>query len=286
MSTATHRTLGPPAVAWRATAPQVLDDASAQWTIEAPGHLHGPPGYLQGGLCAGLALAVARDVDPHGAPPTSVSLRLQAPTPLQAPLTARAEHVQAGEHGVTVHSGDTLLGEAEVALTGHELVPQVGDLQELSDVVLPNPQPQSAFPMCWVCGAGNPDGLHLLPGWHDDRRIVTPWIPDDAHIGPDGYVDPVMVCAVLDCPTVWASWKPIEAAGHVAALLAGYRVTFYVDVPVGEPLRTVAIHDDMQGRKVHARSALIDEDGIVYATTSALWIGIDELLTPPVDASG
>jgi hypothetical protein len=245
----------------------------------APG-LDGPPGILQGGLSAGVAIAIARAVDRFGAPLTSVHARLHAPTPLGRRLQARVRPADGtARHLVETRDGDTLLMSAEVELAGHEVAPRAYDLLELATVPIPPAVPQLAFPTCIVCGPEpvHPLGQRLHPRPYGDEAIVTPWVADE-ELGDDrGMIDPLIVSAVLDCPTVWASMAYIRSLGHVGALLADYRVQVFHSAPVMEPLRTVARLDAGQGRKIRARSALVDEDGTVYAVAAALHVSVGEI---------
>lgn len=254
------------------------DDGTLRRVVEPAAHLHGPRGVLQGGLAAGLLAEIARrGCDRHGAPLTTVEARLHAPTPLAQESIASCREVGAGRFEAATHFGDTMLVSGSVELAGHHVVPHVGDLLALGRVPLPEPTPQMSFPDCVVCGPDNPDGLHLLPGWHTDTTVVTPFLPGDDLADDRGRLDPLVVAAVLDCPTVWASLPAIRANGHAGALLGGYHLRVFADAPVMEPLRTVAIHDSAEGRKIRARSALIDEDGVVYAMVAAVHISVPTL---------
>jgi hypothetical protein len=245
----------------------------------APG-LDGPPGILQGGLSAGVAVAIARAVDRFGAPLTSLDARLRAPTPLGRPLQARVRPADGtARHEVETRDGDTVLMSAVVELAGHDAAPQVYDLLELATVPLPAAVPQQAFPTCIVCGPEptHPFGQRLHPHPYGDEAIVTPWVAGEELGDARGVIDPLLVSAVLDCPTVWAAMGYLRSLGHVGALLVGYRLQFFHDAPVMEPLRTVARFDGGEGRKIRARSALVDEDGVVYAVASALHLGVSQV---------
>ena len=262
---------------WFGADADVRDDGWVTRPLVADGHLHGPEGILQGGLAVGALLAAARLADPFGAPPTAVDARLHAPTPLGTPVTAQVRTTGAARYEAATVAGEQTLVQGSVELAGHEVSPRVGDLQELATVALPDPYPQQAFPVCWVCGPDNDHGLGLLPAWHDEGRIVTGWIPEDAHDDGQGFVHPLVVAAVLDCPTVWASMHHITSLGHVGALLGGYHVQWFGRARIGEPLRTVARFDGADGRKIRARSALVDEDGTVYATAAAFQVSVPEI---------
>lgn len=272
---------GPPELGLELGADVTVSDDG--WLVRelwaAPG-LDGPPGILQGGLASGLAVAIARSVDRFGAPLTAVDARLHAPTPLGRRLQARVRATDvAARYEVETRDGDTLLVSAEVELAGHEVAARSYDLLELADVPLPEPRPQHAFPTCIVCGPEptHPLGQRLHPGYHVDGSVVIPWVADEVLAGDDGAVDTLLVSAVLDCPTVWASMSHIGAEGYAGALLAGYHLRVFHDAPVMEPLRTVARMDDAQGRKIRARGALVDEDGITYAVASAFHVAVGEV---------
>ena len=257
-----------------------VDDAG--WLVRdltVPRGLDGPPGILQGGLAAGVAGPVARLVDRFGAPLTRLRTRLHAPTPLGRTVQARVRAGDGPAHFlVETHHDGRLLTSAEVELAGHDPAPLGLDLLELATVPLPEPQPQHAYPTCFVCGPDpeHPYGLLLHPRPGAPGTIVQPWIAAEG-LGAHRDVDPVVVAAVLDCPTVWAAIEPIRAAGAIGALLAGFEVQHYGDVPVEEPVRVVARFDAIDGRKVRARAAVLDEDGTCYALASALHIAVQRI---------
>jgi hypothetical protein len=262
---------------------RALDDGWYARDLLAPTGLDGPEGILQGGFAAGIALAGARGIDRFGAPLTALDARLHAPTPLRRRLELRARATnRAATYEVQTRDGDRLLVSAEVELAGHDPAPRAFDLLELAEVPVPAPSPRAAFPHCFVCGTApaHPHGQRLLPRWHTPDSIVVPWVCDD-ELGPDGTVDPLVVSAVLDCPTVWAAWDVVERRGDAGALLARYHVRYFRAAPVMEPLRTVGRLDEADGRKLHARGALLDEDGGIYATSSALHISVPDLPQVP-----
>ncbi|MBW3659111.1 MAG: hypothetical protein KY457_10770 [Actinobacteria bacterium] len=252
-------------------------DGAVRRALVTPPDLHGPTGILQGGLAAGVLAEAARLADRFGAPLTSIDARLRRPTPLDAELTVEVRRSAAARFEVRTLDGADELVTGTVEFAGHDPVPRVADLVELGRVPFPEPVAQERFPDCWVCGPAHPDGLHLLPAWHAPDRISIPWIPEDTLADDRGNLHPLVVSAVLDCPTVWAARQAWEGAGFAGALLAGFHLRAFADAPVGEPLRVVARFDDADGRKIRARAALVDEDGIVYAVASALHLGVREV---------
>ncbi len=272
---------GPVALGLRVGSDARVGDGWAERDLVVPEGLDGPPGILQGGLAAGVTAPIARLADTFGAPMTSVEARLHAPTPLASTVRARVRRAEGvGRYQVELAQGDGLLVSAEVEYAGHEPAPLGLDLLELATVPFPEAVPQQEYPSCFVCGPSpsHPCGLRLHPRPGPAHTIVQPWVAEEVLAGDAaGMVDPVLVAAVLDCPTVWAGMEQLRAVGYLGALLAGFRLRFYRAVPLAEPLRIVARCDGLDGRKLRARAAVVDEDHTVYAMASALHIAVAEL---------
>jgi hypothetical protein len=268
---------GPEALGLVLGADATIRDGWLVRDLFAPSGLDGPPGVLQGGLSVGATLAAARLADRFGAPPTSVDARLHAPTPLGKTLQAAVRpSADTARYQVETRDGDTLLVSAEVELAGHDVAARVFDLLELGTVALPEPEPQHRFPGCWVCGPEptHPYGQRIHPRHHRPGEVSQPWVADD-HLGDAaGAIDPLVISAVLDCPTVWAAIDRVDAMGLAGPLLGGFHLRFFRDAPVMDALRIVARLDDVDGRKIRARSALVDEDGVTYVTAAALQIAV------------
>ncbi|MFA9446661.1 hypothetical protein [Egicoccus sp. AB-alg6-2] len=276
--------VGPPALGMTLAPQAELVDGWLARDLEVPTGLDGPAGILQGGFAAGLAIDAARAADRFGAPLTSVDAKLFAPTPLGKTLQVRVRPTETtATYEVETRDGDQVLVAATVELAGHDDAPRVYDLIELAHVPVPPGRSESPFPHCFVCGADpqHPHGQRLLPAWAGEGQISIPWVCDEELADEQGFIDPLLVAAVLDCPTVWSAWHAVEANGWEGALLAHYHVRFFGDAPAMDPLRTVARFDGVDGREVRARGALIDEDGVVYAMSSALHIGVARLPAPP-----
>jgi hypothetical protein len=275
--------LGPAILGLALGADATVEDGWLVRELGIPDGLDGPPGILQGGFAAGLVASIARTADTYGAPPTSLEARLHAPTPLGRVLRARLRSADGiARTEVEVRDGGRLLVSGTAELAGYEPVPVGLDLLELATVPLPEPHPQTEYPTCVVCGAQprHPVGFRLHPRYGPAGTIVQPWVPGE-DLDVDGRVDPLVIAAVLDCPTVWAAITPMRDAGYLGALLAGVRIVHHRDLPVGEPVRIVARMDSMDGRKVRARSAVVDEDGVVYAVASAFHVAVTALPDPP-----
>lgn len=255
----------------------VSDDGWLTRSLLVPPGLDGPDGILQGGFAAGVTIGVARAADRFGAPLTSVDARLHAPTPLGRHLAARVRPTDTvARYDVELRDGEQLLVAAEVELAGHDPSPRAFDLLELGTMPLPAASPQTAFPRCWVCGSApdHPLAQRLHPRYVGGDSVSIPWVADEVLGDPRGTIDPVVVSAVLDCPTVWAGIDHVRALGHTGALLAAYHLRVFHDAPVMEPLRTVGRLDVADGRKLRARGGLVDEDGVLYAVSSAFHLSV------------
>jgi hypothetical protein len=269
--------MGPDALGVQVGAEAVVRNGWLVRELFAPPGLDGPPGVLQGGLAVGITLLAARLADRFGAPPTSVDARLHAPTPLDRTLeVAVRPSLDTARYDVETRDGDQLLVRAEVELAGHDVAARAYDLLELGTVALPEAQPQYRFPGCWVCGPDptHPHGQRIHPRMPREGEISQPWVADE-ELGDDrGVVDPLVLAAVLDCPTVWAAIQYVDEMGLAGPLLGGLHLRFFRDAPTMEALRIVARLDDVDGRKIRARSALVDEDGVTYVTAAAIQIGV------------
>jgi len=239
-------------------------------TLTIPRRFNGPPTSGNGGYVAGALAACL----PH----RTVQITLRAPVPLDRPLSLR----QAADSALTLHDGELVLAEA----TGCEIA--------AADIAVP-PAPDAAqaeaagavgrltargergnpYDHCFGCGIARHDGLHiipsLLPGAAGEAGVVaTTWTPSAELAGADGIVDAPVTWAALDCPAGFA-WgarlgqqTPMmtgRMAGDIALpLRAGERY-----VVAGWPIR-------QDGRKLHAGTAIFDEQGRLRARSLQLWL--------------
>ncbi len=247
--------------------------------VRAPATLTGPPDVLQGGLAAAVpALAVAAVTDGRV---SRVRAHLHHPTPTDADLVATLTPTAGGDTDWSA-SVATVGGPEPTVTATVDVGGRGDDVDDHADLVriglrdpLPRPQAVPAAPDCVVCGARNPAGLHLFPGWFPDGAVAEAWEGDEADAGPHGqFVRPAVVAAVLDCPTVWAARDACREHGFGGALLGGFDVTWYSRLPVGESVRIAAVLDRADGRKLSARSAVVGLDGMVYAVARALQVGV------------
>jgi hypothetical protein len=290
------RPFGPPDLGLRIGSP--VEAGGWTWfSMLTPSGLDGPPGVLQGGLAAGLAIDVARAVDPHRAPLHAVSARLKAPTRLDVPTVARVRPAgTVGWYEVEVWQDGQPTVVSTVELTGQDEMNDVADLVALAAGPPPPMAPDPLFSTCFVCGvdATHPLALRTPPAYVASDRLSVPWVPDERLASGTrspsgngtaadrvGEVSELIVTAALDCPSAWATIGAAREAGYTGALLGSVRIQFAGPVEVLDPVRVTAQLDAVHGRKLQARSAVIDSDGRVLAVCDALHVAVRDL--PAVD---
>ena len=255
-------------------------EAGSVVTLRAPAGLCGPPGVLQGGLSAGLALLAVGRVTGEDVVSGSLRARLHLPTPLEEELEVVVSPGAAGrEHEVrTMVAGQPAMTATVSSGRPHGDLDDRG-LVELATVPLPTPEDQTMTPTCWGCGDGpmQPDGLRLVPAWHGPDAVCVRLAPTSTHTRPDGALDPLTVAAALDCPTLWAAIGHVRARGDATGLLGGYHLDLHRPVPADRALRVVARADAPDGRKLRTRGALVDEEGTVFAVSNALHVSVPRM---------
>ena len=132
------------------------------------------------------------------------------------------------------------------------------------------------FPTCFVCGPdrGPGDGLRIFPGRLDGSTVVAaPWAPDESLAGAGGVIERIHVWAALDCPSYFGlDDAPMALLGRLTA-----RIDRLPEI--GERLVVIGWPIGIEGRKHHAGSALLDDNGAELAVAAATWIEIDQLPT-------
>jgi hypothetical protein len=272
------RALGPDGLGLRIGPPV----SAGGWTwcaLFAPPGLDGPPGVLQGGLAAGLAVDLARTVDRSGAPLHALTSRLEAPTRLGVPFLGRARPAGSGGwFDVETWQDGRRLVASTVELTGHDPLHALPELVALAQGSAPPPSPDQHHPGCFACGdaATHPLALHLPRAFVAPDRLSIPWIPEE-HLASGPRVADLVVAAALDCPTAWATIGTVREAGFPAALLGSLSLRVGGDVETLDPVRVTARLGTVDGRKLSARGAVVDTDGRVLAVLDALYIAVRAL---------
>ncbi|HEY3498111.1 MAG TPA: hypothetical protein VGK73_25610 [Polyangiaceae bacterium] len=225
-------------------------------TVVIAGRFCGPPQSGNGGYSSGL---VAREFE------GAVEVTLRKPPPLDRALALRRDAVLA------LCDGDEIVAEARPATL--ELT--VPDPPSFDDAVVASRTyrgfEQHSFPTCFVCGPGRAagDGLRIFPGRASDSRLVAaPWVPDASLAAPDGCVAPEFLWASLDCPGYFGAAPeelPRALLGRMTAELTG-------SVAPGERCVVIGWRLGLEGRKLHAASALFGADGTLRGKARQTWI--------------
>ncbi len=236
-----------------------------------PSRFCGPPGSANGGYTAGLAAAF---VTGTSGMVEAVEVTLRRPPPLDEPL-----EVTRGNQLVLLRDGDAVVAEAAAVGLDLDARPAVGvataRAAASSSPLLLDPSAHP-FPSCFVCGPARAegDGLRLLPGRVAGTDVfAAAWTPAAEFDAGDGRARPEIVWAALDCPssfTMYLEEDPLPGPyvlGRMTARIAG--------APrVDETCVVQAWRREVDGRKLHAASALYDRGGAVLAVAHATWIRI------------
>jgi hypothetical protein len=212
-------------------------------------HFRGPTESGNGGYTCGI---VARFVEG----PAEVTLRL--PPPLDTPL-----RVERDAASVRLLDDERLVAEARRAEVDLE-PPAPPSFEVASRAALPDGDLDSPFPQCFVCGPHREpgDGLRIFAGPLGDSAVAAPWVPAEAHVGPE------FVWAALDCPGAYAC-----GFGERGVLVLGRLAARVEAVPrAGEQCVVVAWPLGDEGRKAFAGTALYGEGGRVLGVARATWI--------------
>jgi hypothetical protein len=225
----------------------------------------GPPGSGHGGYVCGR---IAAYLDGQA------TVTLRRPVPLATPMTVEPD--QPGS--VRVLANGTLIAEAVTTPDGAALElpgpPPVAEARAAGAGSRLRRHPdEHPFPGCFGCGPARApgDGLRVLVGpaggWSLSADV---WQPGETLAGPDGYVRPEFVWAVLDCAGGIALAD--AAPGDPPHVLGRFSVRQLAPVRTGEPYVVTGLRLAEDGHKLTAGSALYTAAGQVVGTARATWI--------------
>jgi hypothetical protein len=221
----------------------------------------GPPKSGNGGyVCGRLAAHV----------PSSVSVRLKAPPPLETEL-----RIETSDSEARLMHGSKVIAEAKAAVLDltPPAAPSLAEAEEAAKSYtgfIRHP-----FPRCFVCGPQreNGDGLRIFPGSIGSSPMVAaPWVPDPSLRNEANLVQPEFLWAALDCTSAFAVLPIPEGKAIVLGELCA-RIDHNVMpdekcIVVGWPLQ-------IDGRKRVAGSAVFSSSGRPVAIGRATWIEVE-----------
>jgi hypothetical protein len=218
-------------------------------TIVFARRFRGPLTSANGGYACGT-LAAFVDAD-------AVTVTLRRPPPLERPLEVRGEGT-----GVLLLDGDDLVAEATP--DSLELTPPEVTLEEAEAAASNHVRwGSAAFSECFSCGIRpEGDGLAIHPGRVAGREALqaAPWRAAD--------VTPAVVWAAIDCSGAYA----LRGLGRGDAVLGRMTATIERLPEAGERCLVAGWRLEEEGRKLHAGTALLAEDGTPLALARQIWI--------------
>ena len=207
----------------------------------------GPIDSANGGYASGRLAAFVDG-------PAEVTLRL--PPPLDRPL----EVTRRGD-GVVLLDGDAVVAEAVAAVVDVE-PPSRPSLAEAAQAAAGHRRlANENFNECYTCGdrlVG--DGLRIHVGPADGGLQAAPWEARG--------VRPEVIWAVIDCPGAFA----VGASGRGDVVLGRMAAELKRLPAEGERCVVVAWPLGEDGRKLHAGTALLSEEGELLARARQTWI--------------
>lgn len=207
----------------------------------------GPKDSGNGGYSAGLLAGFV-------AGPAEVTLRL--PPPLDRPLTVVEE-----DGRVLLLDGEAVVAEAQPGAPEIE-PPTPVSLEEAKEAAARHVEWGSeSFGECFSCGERPEDGLCIHVGPVAGRDLqAAPWTARE--------VAPEVVWAAIDCAGAYAVGGP----GRGEVLLGRMTAEIRRLPEEGEQCVVVAWPLGEDGRKLHAGTALLSDEGDVLALSRQTWV--------------
>jgi acyl-coenzyme A thioesterase PaaI-like protein len=127
---------------------------------------------------------------------------------------------------------------------------------------------------CFVCGVGNPVGLHLRFFETGPGEVTAECVIPEKYQGYPGIVHGGIVAAMLD---------EVTGRSHMGAEIstrfmftARLNICYRKNVPVEQPLRLVGSAGESRGRTAKAWGAIYDQNGTLLAEADALLVNVPD----------
>jgi uncharacterized protein (TIGR00369 family) len=122
------------------------------------------------------------------------------------------------------------------------------------------------YPNCFVCGHDNPQGLQLDFAYEGDKAVT--WF--DSPPGFEGYQGVIhggIIATLLD--EVMAK---IIISKNLLAVTADMNIRYRKPLPLGQKVKVSGEVVLMKTRTIHAKAVMEDDNGNVYAESTAVYI--------------
>jgi hypothetical protein len=238
--------------------PSARDNQAMSASVSIPRRFNGPLDSGNGGYCSGVLAGFVGG---------AAEISLRRPVPLDTALDV----VREDESSVRLRKGETLVAEGRPATELEVDVPAPVTPDDARVAATRyRGRSDGLFSRCFVCGRARDDAFGVFAGAVEGRGVVaSPWTPPSWTADAAKHVRPEFVWAVLDCPTYFAVYTSVELPISVLA-----RLSARIDAPViaGEEHVIIAWALETDGRKRHAGSAVLSDDGEALAVARALLI--------------
>jgi len=124
---------------------------------------------------------------------------------------------------------------------------------------------------CFVCGPENPIGLKLDFACHENNAIA--WFDSPVCFeGYQGVIHGGIIATILD-----EAMAKIILSQDLAAVTADMNIRYRNPLPVGHRVRVSGEITLQKSRTIHAKAFLADENGVIYAESTAVYIVVKHL---------
>jgi uncharacterized protein (TIGR00369 family) len=124
---------------------------------------------------------------------------------------------------------------------------------------------------CFVCGKGNPDGMHLRFSYDQaGNRFICRFRLGKRFTGPPGHCHGGIIATILD-----EAMGKVNRLRDVVALTSQITVDYLKPVPLNRPLRVESHEVRVRGRRHLHLAEILNEEGKVLARGRGTFIAID-----------
>lgn len=137
--------------------------------------------------------------------------------------------------------------------------------------------------ICYGCGCGNPDGLHIQSYWHDDGiHVITEHMPEGKYTGWPQLVYGGLIAMLVDCHSNWtamayhyrAEGRAPGSLPRIECVTGNLGVKFLKPTPMGVKLTLRARVEGEVGRKSRVLCEVYAGD-VLTAVGDSIFVRVD-----------